>query len=75
MKATLAVMAIALLCRAAQSAQQPGVNALWVYSVTPLPDPVTDGPTRGALIQNGSASPHFSSISPTLSPETRLLTC
>ena len=56
MKATLAATAITLLCAAAPAAQQPGVNALWVYSVTSLPDPVTDGPTRSALIQNGSAS-------------------
>jgi uncharacterized protein (TIGR03437 family) len=55
MKATFAVTAIALLCGTAQSAQ-PSVNALWVYSVTSLPDPVTDAPTRSALIQNGSAS-------------------
>ena len=56
MKATFLVTAAALLCGAAQSAQQPNVNALWVYSVTSLPDPVRDGPTRSALIQNGSSS-------------------
>jgi uncharacterized protein (TIGR03437 family) len=56
MKASFAVTAIALLSGVAQSAQQPSVNALWVYSVTSLPDPVTDAPTRSALIQNGAAS-------------------
>ena len=31
-------------------------NALWVYSVTSLPNPVTDTATRDALIQDSSAS-------------------
>lgn len=56
MKAICTVTAIALLCGGALSAQQPTVNALWVYSVASLPDPITDAPTRSTLIQNGSAS-------------------
>lgn len=42
--------------RTAFAAPSPSTNALWVYSVSGLPSPVTDGPTRDALIQNGSAS-------------------
>jgi len=55
MKSALLTTIIALFCQAAFGAQ-PAVNALWVYSVTSLPDPVTDAPTRSALLQNGSAS-------------------
>jgi uncharacterized protein (TIGR03437 family) len=47
------LLASALNC---QSANASGVNALWVYSVASLPNPVTDSPTRNALIQNSSAS-------------------
>jgi uncharacterized protein (TIGR03437 family) len=57
------IFAAALTCTSARSfaqkapaAQQPAVNALWVYSVPSLPDPVTDSPTRSTLMQNGSAS-------------------
>jgi hypothetical protein len=32
------------------------LNALWVYSVTSLPNPVTDTTTRDALIQDSSSS-------------------
>jgi hypothetical protein len=32
------------------------MNALWVYSVSSLPNAVADPPTRAALIQNSSAS-------------------
>ncbi len=42
--------------KADSAVQQPTVNALWVYSVSGLPDPVTDAPTRTTLMQNGSAS-------------------
>jgi len=56
MKAAFIVTAITLLCGPARSMQQPGVNALWVYSVTSLPSPVTDGPTRSTLIQNSKSS-------------------
>ena len=56
------IFAAVLTCTSALSfakdtpvAQQP-VNALWIYSVTSLPDPVTDSPTRSTLMQNGSAS-------------------
>jgi uncharacterized protein (TIGR03437 family) len=31
------------------------LNALWVYSVSSLPNPVTDTPTRDTLIQNSSS--------------------
>jgi uncharacterized protein (TIGR03437 family) len=54
-----AVFALAVLCGAAplaQPAPAPITNALWVYSVTSLPSPVTDPPTRTTLIQNSSAS-------------------
>src|ERR1700722_13207061 len=47
------LLASAMNCR---SAGASGVNALWVYSVASLPNPVTDSPTRNALIQNSSAS-------------------
>jgi hypothetical protein len=41
----------------AQSAAVPAkVNAVWVYSVSSLPNPVTDAPTRAALVQDSSAS-------------------
>lgn len=40
----------------ARSAPAASVNALWVYSVSSLPNPVTDAPTRTALIQNSAAS-------------------
>jgi uncharacterized protein (TIGR03437 family) len=32
------------------------LNALWVYSITSLPNPVTDAATRDALIQDGFSS-------------------
>jgi hypothetical protein len=54
------IFAAVLACTSARSfaenapaAQQPAVNALWVYSVTSLPDPVTESPTRSTLVQNG----------------------
>jgi GH18 family chitinase len=34
----------------------PGLNALWVYSVSSLPNPVTDETTRDSLIQDSSSS-------------------
>lgn len=41
----------------ARSAAVPAkVNAVWVYSVSSLPNPVTDAPTRAALVQDSSAS-------------------
>jgi uncharacterized protein (TIGR03437 family) len=51
--------AVALLYAAApiaRSGPAAFVNALWVYSVSSLPNPVTDGPTRMALIQDSVAS-------------------
>src|SRR5580693_780626 len=45
-------LAVAVLAQAAPSS----INALWVYSVTNLPNPVTDAPTAAALIQNAAAS-------------------
>jgi uncharacterized protein (TIGR03437 family) len=50
--------AVAVLCGAVRIAQSApsNTNALWVYSVTNLPNPVTDGPTRTALLQNSAAS-------------------
>jgi uncharacterized protein (TIGR03437 family) len=39
-----------------RAATPPGINALWVYSVTSLPSPITDSPTRDTLLQNGSLS-------------------
>jgi uncharacterized protein (TIGR03437 family) len=57
------VFAVVLICASAPSfaanasaANPPSVNALWVYSVTSLPNPITDAPTRSTLMQNGSAS-------------------
>jgi len=57
------IFAAVLTCTSAHSfaenapaAQQPAVNALWVYSVTSLPDPVTNSPAGIALMQNSSAS-------------------
>lgn len=57
------IIAAALICTSTRSfaetapaAQAPVINALWVYSVTSLPNPVTDSATRSALMQNGSAS-------------------
>ncbi len=32
------------------------VNAVWVYSVSSLPNPVTDAPTRAVLVQDSSTS-------------------
>ena len=40
----------------ARSAPTASVNALWVYSVSSLPNPVTDAPTRLALIGDSAAS-------------------
>jgi hypothetical protein len=49
--------AVATSVRSAEAATFPAkVNALWVYSVTSLPNPVTDMPTRDRLIQNSSLS-------------------
>jgi uncharacterized protein (TIGR03437 family) len=50
--------AVAVLCGAARIAQPApsNINALWVYSVTNLPNPVTDAPTRTTLIENSAAS-------------------
>jgi GH18 family chitinase len=38
------------------SATFPGLNALWVYSISSLPNPVTDKKTRDRLIQDSSSS-------------------
>jgi hypothetical protein len=47
----------ALFMGPARSAAVPAkVNAVWVYSVSSLPNPVTDAPTRAALVQDSSAS-------------------
>lgn len=50
--------AIAVLLGTARIAQPApsNINALWVYSVTNLPNAVTDAPTAATLIQNASAS-------------------
>jgi uncharacterized protein (TIGR03437 family) len=45
-------LAVAFFAQAAPSS----INALWVYSVTNLPNPVTDAPTAAALIENAAAS-------------------
>src|SRR5580658_942384 len=57
----LALAAFAVSIGHAGPAAQPAaasakLNALWVYSVTSLPNPVTDTATRDALIQDSSAS-------------------
>ena len=53
-------LALAVIAVANNSAEAgpvpPLLNALWVYSVSSLPNPVTDPPTRAALVQNSSAS-------------------
>jgi uncharacterized protein (TIGR03437 family) len=51
-------LAVTLLCVAARIAQPApsNINALWVYSVTNLPNPVTDAPTAATLIENAAAS-------------------
>ena len=53
-----ACFAVAILSGAVPFAQSApsNTNALWVYSVTNLPNPVTDGPTRTTLLQNSAAS-------------------
>jgi uncharacterized protein (TIGR03437 family) len=51
---TLALAISAIPALANSSSAQ--TNALWVYSVSSLPNAVTDAPTRSTLIQNGSAS-------------------
>jgi uncharacterized protein (TIGR03437 family) len=53
----LALAAWAISLGPAKPATVPAkLNALWVYSVSSLPNPVTDMPTRDTLIQNSSAS-------------------
>jgi hypothetical protein len=52
---TLAAVAISIGSAAAATAPAK-LNALWVYSVSSLPNPVTDAPTRDILIQNRSLS-------------------
>ncbi len=55
--AVLTLAAAASSIGLAEAATTPvKLNALWVYSVTGLPNPVTDEPTRDSLIQNGSLS-------------------
>src|SRR5580704_1809494 len=55
--AVLTLAAAASSIGLAEAATAPvKLNALWVYSVTGLPNPVTDEPTRDSLIQNGSLS-------------------
>lgn len=50
-----AAQLLAILLAAASNAQ-PAVNALWVYSVGGLLNPVTDTQTRQTLIQNSAGS-------------------
>ncbi len=56
---TRAVAITAILSVAAKvghTTSPPGINALWVYSVTSLPNPVTDSATAATLLQNSAAS-------------------
>src|SRR5271156_417055 len=52
------MFALAAFCISvqAQPATGPTPNALWVYSVSSLPNAVSDQTTRDTLIQNSSAS-------------------
>jgi hypothetical protein len=52
--ASASAFALAALFGAAQTA--PGSSTLWVYSVSGLPSPITDAPTRDTLLQNAGAS-------------------
>jgi uncharacterized protein (TIGR03437 family) len=56
-RVALTVAAITISIGCAEAATAPAkMNALWVYSVSSLPNPVTDTPTRESLIQNSSSS-------------------
>jgi uncharacterized protein (TIGR03437 family) len=53
----LTLAAVATSVPSAEAGTLPAkVNALWVYSVASLPNPVTDEQTRDSLIQNSSLS-------------------
>ena len=54
-RAGLTLLALAVSA-GAQSGGGPVLNGLWVYSVSSLPNAVSDEPTRDTLIQNSSAS-------------------
>ncbi len=54
-RAGLTLLALAVSA-GAQSGGGPALNGLWVYSVSSLPNAVSDEPTRDTLIQNSSAS-------------------
>ena len=56
-KSGVVLAAFALFTGPAKPATVPAkLNAVWVNSVSSLPNPVTDAPTRVALIQDSSAS-------------------
>jgi uncharacterized protein (TIGR03437 family) len=55
-RVVLTLAAFSIPIRPAVPATVPALNALWVYSVTSLPNPVTDETTRDTLVQNGSSS-------------------
>src|SRR5579871_1469516 len=61
----------------ARDAPQPRAHTLWVYSVSGLPNPVTDGPTGDTLIQRAAASHvtvlYVSAYSPTANQANRYL--
>ncbi len=52
----LALLAATLGISAAGQPARPALNALWVYSVSSLPNAISDEPTRNTLIQNSVAS-------------------
>ncbi len=56
LKSLAAIAIFSAVVPALQSAGLGSINALWVYSVSSLPNAVTDAPTRNALMQNSSAS-------------------
>src|SRR5580700_4080906 len=52
----LALALLPLSIRPAQPPAVPALNGLWAYSVSSLPNPVTDLTTRNTLVQNAAAS-------------------
>jgi len=50
------LLTVSGIAAAAQPAAAPTLNALWVYSVSSLPNAVSDEPTRDTLIQNSATS-------------------
>jgi uncharacterized protein (TIGR03437 family) len=53
----LMLAVVATSVKSAEPATLPAkLNALWVYSVSSLPNPVTDTPTRDTLIQTSTSS-------------------